>query len=212
MDSQNIDRIIREKLDSSDNRYDAQANEARERIWDRIQEKPRRKIPLLLVTLAAACAALLLVSSVLTVSLVRARKTTSLQAQTINQLKADPGVKSPAVQDNSNDGNMVTAARTDTVFVVKEKIVTIPATVVQAPADTVYIRQIVYREKEEEPVNNPAPKVNSPREEASSAKSTEILISNGNKPVKDKGRKFRIRFGGENEQTNNGNLALTTRY
>ncbi|NJO70456.1 MAG: hypothetical protein HC830_15260 [Bacteroidetes bacterium] len=50
------------------------------------------------------------------------------------------------------------------------------------------------------------------QQQPTSLQNTEILITNSVGESKAKSRGFRIRFGGEREQVNSGNLAITTKY
>lgn len=213
MDTQKFDSLIRNAITGQEKHYDSLAEEARGRIWGKIQQTQKRRPSVLVFTLAAACALLLLVSSILFYSLRRSQDMASIQAQTISLLKSKTGLQSATAVNKALASAEKKTDRKDTVYIVLERIVTAEAA--STSPDTVYIQQIVY-------VNKPAPvssaenlretpEIDSTKA-ASPVKNTEILISSGSEKPKAKSRKLRIRFGGEHLPENNGNLALTARY
>lgn len=216
MDSQNIDQLFRKALEASEGHYNAQANHARDRIWKQVQKKNRKPAALMLISLAAACLLLLLVSSFLSFSVFRAKKSVSQQAAIIEQLSGELA-SANALNKGKNVAVIPTTKPTsDTVFVEKERIVLIPSAITQVKVDTVYVNQTVYVEKEvrTEPFNAfPSEKeADAVSEEKTPVHAMEILISNREIPEKSKSKRLKIRLGGEREQTGSGTLALTAKY
>lgn len=213
MDTQKFDSLIRNAITGQEKHYDSMAEEARGRIWGKIQQTQKRRPSVLVFALAAACALLMLVSSILFYSLQRSKDMASMQAQTISLLKSTTGLQPAITENKALPSAEKKTDRKDTVYIVRERIVTAKAA--STSPDTVYIQQIVY-------VDKPAPKssVENFRETpeidstkaASPVKNTEILISSGSENSKAKNRKLRIRFGGEHLPENKENLALTAKY
>ncbi|HEX3009698.1 MAG TPA: hypothetical protein VHO90_18985 [Bacteroidales bacterium] len=163
--------------------------------------------------MAAACIVLLMLSSFLTISLLRTQKSVNNQAQIIRKLSQQPSSSVASIKTRK-DTEVV--QRTDTVYIAKEKIVTIPVEITKLKADTIYIDQVIYVEKGKsaeqakdvtEPLN-----VESEAEPKPSRTNTQIYISDSENQKQGKTRKLKLRLGGEKNQENSGSLALTAKY
>ncbi|NJO70457.1 MAG: sigma-70 family RNA polymerase sigma factor [Bacteroidetes bacterium] len=140
MDTQNIDAIVKNAMEASESYYDSQALEAQERIWNQVQQSRRRKIPVLFLSLAAACVLLLFVSSFLWFSLVRTKQSVTTQAALISQFNRKSILTEDSVRVTGTAQGEVMPKK-DTVIVVKKVFVNQPVVSTITRTDTVYIEK-----------------------------------------------------------------------
>ena len=219
MDSKNIDQAIKNIVDNAEGFYDKQASVVQEKIWQRVQSQRKKRNGLMLIrSLAAACILLLIVSSVLFISLRNTKKTVSMQAELNRNLAHKVALYNQNIQNSTEPEKPAKINLTDTVYIVKKETVLKPIETVRKVVDTVYVRQVVYTEKEASPESQKiiAHKNETEQEisEAQKVYNTEIFIRGNEQEPKQKGKKFRIRFGGNSNQTANddGTLALSAKF
>jgi hypothetical protein len=211
MDTQNIDQLFRKALEASERYYDAQANEARARIWKQVRQPRRKNLPVMFIALAAACLLLMVISGFLGVTLFSTKQSIFARDSKIEQLSVEIA-KVRAMKKSTNTA-VVSFPSHDTVYVAREKIAPYQVEVSRVVTDTVYVQQTVYVEKEAEPLNIKNKPVNdSVFEKQIPVRNTEILISKADNSKKTRLKKFKIRLGGEKEQSGSGSLALIAKY
>ncbi len=214
METHHIDSIIKKAINESEGFYDIEANNAKERIWNKIQ-KQKQVQPLFIRLLVAACILLFMGISLILISNIKARNK-------INTLvEINSSLKNEAIKINSNVLNKKESKITtnvnlpDTVYIEKKVIVTVPLITTKQITDTVYIKQIVYVEKEYKQelltVNENAYKKDSVFQSINNDYKTEILISNNESIKKEKRNNIKFKFGGNKDQINSGTSAFITK-
>lgn len=217
METHNIDLFIKKAIDESANFYDIEANKAKEKIWKHVQlQKQNHHRPILIRSLVAACILLFISTSVISLSLIKTKKTiktlvelnNTLKDYTIESNQNTLTKKEPVIAANANSP--------DTVFIEKNVVVSKPVIITKQIIDTVFIRQIVYVEKEQAQETLTAIENSYPTDSIFQSNAnnyeTEILISNNEKVKREKGKKIQIKFGGNKDQTSSGTLAFTTEF
>lgn len=215
METNNIDSFFKKSVNESENYYKDEANLAKERIWSQAQPKKKRKVlPLFFRLLAAACILLFISTTVLFISNLKTQKKVNALVEVNTELneKVAENAKNTLIKNESSTA--VNIASPDTVFI--EKMVYVTNTVVQKEqvTDTVYIQQIVYVEKEISPESIMAIESSIPVDSADQIITenyeTEILISNSEELKKEKRKKFKLKFGGNQNTGNDGAIALSS--
>lgn len=143
MEKQNLDALFKKAIDESANFYDDKARPAKERVWNQVKTK-KKAIPLFYRMLAVASVLLLIFLSVSTYSNLQYKSTIDKLVETNKQLKADQ-------QNYQNiDQSRLAALKQsiDTVFVEKKTAKAEPIVQTKFITDTIYIKEIVYIEKE----------------------------------------------------------------
>ena len=213
MEKHKIDSLIKNAVNESDNFYDSDAINARERIWNHIQ--PQKQVKPLFPWLLAAASILLFVGlSVVTFYNIKYKSTINTLVESNTLLKNDLSISKQNLLTKKE--TLATAYRqtTDTVYIEK-KIVEYKALVTtQRITDTVYVKQIVYVEKEQD-ANLIAVNENSSSSDSSSKTiednyQSDIIISSNDAIEKKKSKKMRIKFGGNRTQIKEGTLAFRT--
>jgi len=213
MEKHKIDSLIKNAINESDNFYDSEAINAKERIWNHIQ--PQKQVIRLFPWLLAAASILLFVGlSVVTFYNVKYKATINTLVESNTLLKNDLSISKQNLLTKKE--TMATAYRqtTDTIYIEK-KIVEYKALVTtQHITDTVYVKQIVYVEKEQD-ANLVAVNENASSSDASSKTiednyQSDIIISSNDAIEKKKSKKMRIKFGGNRTQNKEGTLAFRT--
>jgi hypothetical protein len=216
METHNIDSIIRKTIQESNDFYDAEANDAKEKIWNHIQmQQQKPKQPILNRLMLAACLLLFIGISVLLISNMQARKKIMALTEINSSLKneADANRKN---KFNKNEP-IITANKVshDTLYIEKKIIVPVPLITTKKYTDTVYIKQIVYVEKEQ---MQETPTVYESTYQKDSVLytdkrnyKTEILISNNETLKKEKREKIKFKFGGTKDQIYTGTSAFFTK-
>ena len=219
MELHDIDSIFKKVVDGSSNYYDAEAHLAKASIWQQVQVKKKVQLsPILFRLLVAACILLLLCTTTLSISFFKARKSMQTLVETNDALKNNltgnsqnalaAKAVSPIVKANAHS--------TDTVYREKKVIVYQSVMSTVKIVDTVYVKQLVYVEKESSPEIT-ASKKNSATADSLAPKSgqknykKEILITDNTSIQKNKKSKIQIRFWGSKNQENNGTLAFSTK-
>jgi hypothetical protein len=217
MDTQNIDSEIKKVIDGSADYYNIEAAKAKERIWKQVQAQKQRYPKLLIVrSLVAACILLFIITSVMSISLINAKKSMKALVESNSILidKSTANNQKNLIKENAAIPAKVNS--TDTIYVERKEIVSKPIELRKQVIDTVYIKQIVYIEKEPTPeslaANVNSITANPTFQETSTNYNTEVLISNNESNKGRKGKRIQIKFGGNKDQLNNGTLAFTTKF
>ena len=216
MKTHDIDSIFKKTVDESANFYDIEANQAKGRIWKHVQTQKENRPSLVLIRLlAAACILLLISTSVATLSFIKAKRSMRTLVEANNTLMKNATASPPnsfAVKEP------MTAARsnsTDTIYIEKKVVVSKPVLKTIQVVDTVYVKQIEYVEKEHSPelltANEHSLVPDSQGQKKEKLYETEILIRNNESIKPKKRKKLQLKFGGNNNPTNNGTLAFTTK-
>ena len=217
METHPIDSIIKKAISESENFYNTEANNAKDRIWNQVQlRKQSQPKPLLFRLLAAACILLFISTSLIAISYIKDRNTINTLVELNNSLKNKVAINNKKEIINKKTIISSNFNASDTVYVEKKVIVNNTVISSKQITDTVYIKQIVYVEKE------PAPAILTTTEKSGSTdaigqKSTsnfeaEILINNNESVKKEKKNKIQIKFGGNKNQINSGNLAFNKEF
>lgn len=216
MENHNIDSIFKKAINESEDYYDQEAANAKERIWNQIQPHKKTHIkPLLFRLLAAACILLFISTSVIFIWNYNTQNRINRLVELNNKLEKQAARNNITTIINNEPIISETIISSDTVYLEKKVIVTKPIIRTQRITDTVYIQQIVYVEKEQAPqriatFENEVP-LDSVQQQSTTNYGTEIIISN-NDPVKSKKRnKMRFKFGGNKDHSSKGTLALTSK-
>lgn len=217
METHNIDSSVKKIVDGSADYYDADANAAKGRIWKNVQRREQgHKNMFLLRTLAAACILLLLITSAITVSLLSTKKTVKSlsemnRALLQNSIRKDHillSAKEPVARADNNIR--------DTVYI--EKKVPVPEPVIKTikVVDTVYVRQIVYVEKEHTPDDLAAVTERSVSDSGTQIKAgnyeTVFLIGDHETDKPKKRIRLLFRLGENKDQPVDRSLAFSTRF
>ncbi len=201
MDKQSIDSDIRKLLEESVDYYDAQANEAKDRIWGEIQKSGQKNQPALLVRiLAIACTLLILISTGLSVLYFRSNRIV-LAMKEHNAQMNNYNIK--LLEKQLSDEQK----RTDTIVITQKEYIDKPVFITEKVVDTIYMKETVYV-----PVEVPADSgtVLKPETFAYEASmddtlsyTSEVIIRNMNnrRPAKNRKMKFRL-FDFEDEAKN----------
>ena len=213
MKKHKIDSLIKNAVNESDNFYDSEAINAKERIWNHIQ--PQKQVKPLFPWLLAAASILLFVGlSVVTFYNIKYKSTINTLVESNTLLKNDLSISKQNLLTKKETVATAYRQTTDTVYIEK-KIVEYKALVTtQRITDTVYVKQIVYIEKEQD-ANLIAVNENSSSSDSSSKAiednyQSDIIISNNDAIEKKKSKKMRIKFGGNRTQNKEGTLAFRT--
>lgn len=138
MDKHKLDSDIKAIFESSNNYYEAMAQQAKARIWENIQQNEQKKYPAHLIRiLAIACILLILLSSGLSVSLLNSRST--LQRITDKNSYTEKQLSKFMDQSTAERIHVI-----DTVVVTEKEYIDRPVFVTQTLTDTVFIKEIVY--------------------------------------------------------------------
>jgi len=143
MDKHKLDSHFKKAIEESGGFYDNEANSAKERVWKQMKTK-KKAIPLFYRILAVASVLLLIFLSISTYSNLQYKSTIDKLVETNKQLKAEK-------KDYKNSYNSRLAEvkqRIDTVFIEKKIAEPKPIVTTKFITDTVYIKEIVYIEKE----------------------------------------------------------------
>ena len=213
MKKHKIDSLIKNAVNESDNFYDSEAINAKERIWNHIQ--PQKQVKPLFPWLLAAASILLFVGlSVVTFYNIKYKSTINTLVESNTLLKNDLSISKQNLLTKKETVATAYRQTTDTVYIEK-KIVEYKALVTtQRITDTVYVKQIVYVEKEQD-ANLIAVNENSSSSDSSSKiiednYQSDIIISSNDAIEKKKSKKMRIKFGGNRTQIKEGTLAFRT--
>lgn len=214
MEKHNIDSLIKNALNESDDFYDSEAINAKDRIWNHIQHKKQVK-PIFLRLLAAASILLFIGLSAVTFSNMKHKSTINTLVESNTLLKNDLFITKQNLLIKKETTAIPNRQIFDTIYVEKKIIEYKPVVATKHITDTVYIKQIVYVEKE------PDANLITANENSSSADSSsktiennyesEIIISNNEAVEKKKVKGIKIKFGGNRSQTRGGALALRTK-
>ena len=213
MKKHKIDSLIKNAVNESDNFYDSEAINAKERIWNHIQ--PQKQVKPIFPWLLAAASILLFVGlSVVTFYNIKYKSTINTLVESNTLLKNDLSISKQNLLTKKETVATAYRQTTDTVYIEK-KIVEYKALVTtQRITDTVYVKQIVYVEKEQD-ANLIAVNENSSSSDSSSKTiednyQSDIIISSNDAIEKKKSKKMRIKFGGNRTQIKEGTLAFRT--
>lgn len=214
METHKIDTLIKNALNDSENFYDSEALNAKERIWNQIHLQKQKK-PLYIRLLAAASILLFIGLSVVTFSNIKYKTTINVLAESNAHLKNVLQSNSQKSLTRKEDIPASYKTVTDTIYV-KQKVVEYkPLVTTTYITDTVYVKQIEYVEKEQNTnltaVNENISLSSSPRKIGENNYLSEIILSNVEAGKKENGKKIQIKFGGNRAQTKNGILAFTAK-
>jgi|GEM_PF-2090703 len=216
MDTHKIDSIFRKAVEQSTNFYDAEAEKAKEKIWQQIL--PNRKVitmPLLIRSLAAACILLLVCTTAISVSLIKAKKTIQVLAEANQSLKNDLDVQGKKTVAMQTPEPQASVHSTDTLYIEKEVVVYQQVVEKESVVDTVFVEQLVYAGQTQNPETavaaNSKDETDSGNQSSMQVQEKEIMISNNESLKLEKRKRFQIRFGGEKNQEDNVPLAFTVK-
>jgi hypothetical protein len=214
METHKIDSIIQKAISETENHYDSVANSAKERIWNHIQlQKQNQSMPPLLRLLAAVSILLFISLSIISISNIRNRNTINTLVELNRKLKNEALISNKNILKEeliiASDVNIH-----DTIFIEKKVIKYNPLITAKQITDTVYIQQLVYIEKEQEPalvrLNENNSSADSMLRTIENTYKSEILISSKESLKSEKRKKIQIIFGSTKGQVNSGTLAITT--
>jgi hypothetical protein len=216
METNKLDSFFRKSINESEDYYNIEANNAKERIWNQVRHKKKMLvIPIFFRLLAAACILLFISTSILFVLNLKSLN----RINTLVELNTEMENKAAIQSKNEIIKNELLRAENqhlpDTVFI--EKIVSVAKPVIQKIriTDTVYVPQVVYVEKEAIPEFIVASEntilADSIIQKTTGNYETEILISNNEDIKKEKQKKFKLKFGGNQNTGNDGRIALSSK-
>ncbi len=216
METNNIDSIIKKAIEASGNFYGVEANKSKDKIWKHVQRQKQSHPRLILLRfLTASCILLLISTSVITISLVKTKKSMKTLVEVNSILKKKATVNN---QNTSAEKKPVTAANVnspDTIYIEKIRTASKPVIKTIQVVDTVYVKQIVYVEKEQHPelltTNENSMVMDSTYQKNTNNYETNILISNRESVKQEKRKRIQIKFGGNKVQTSEGRLAFTAK-
>ena len=214
METHKIDLIIKKAINESENFYDSEANNAKERIWNHVQlQKQNVSKPILFRLLVAASILLFISLSIISISNIRNRNTINTLVELNRELRNEATIKNKKFSIKKETLSTTKVNKHDTIYIEKKVVEYIPLVATKQITDTVYIQQIVYVEKEQNPtslaVNNYSTPTDTIVKTIENNYKAEILISN-NESLKRK--KFQLIFGSNKDQINSGTLAFTTKF
>jgi hypothetical protein len=214
MEPNNIDSAFRKAVNESAGPYEFEADQSKGRIWQQIQSgKSNRALPVLFRLLLAACILLFFCSTVLSILLFREKKSVHMLAEANRIVKTESSLPSQKIQTEKVTVANAQAPASDTVYIKRNVIIYQPLITTEKQVDTVYIRQVVFKEREQSPEmiaanpNNIAKESVQPDPVQSYGK--EIVISNKQAGVARKKGKLLLKLGGNNSPSGNGSLAFT---
>jgi hypothetical protein len=212
METNKLDSFFKKAISESENYFDSQANDAKEKIWDHIQLQSQSKSKTYLLRLLAAASIVLFIGlSILTILNIQNRNTITTLVDLNRKLKNE-------VEKNLDNSlkNESIAANTiihDTLIIEKKVIEYQTVVETKRVADTVYVQKIVYVEKEQTPVLMTTNDNTHTADSISQSRGTnyikEILISKKEHVKKKKRKRFQFKFGNSKDQIDDGALALT---
>jgi hypothetical protein len=214
METHKIDSIIKKVIRESENFYDSEATNAKERIWHHVQLKKQNQAkPLVFRLLVAASILLFIGLSILTISNIKNRNTINTLVELNSALREET-----AIINRKSLLNEPLAANNakihDTIYIEKKVVEYRPIVTTKQITDTVYIQQIVYVEKEPQPASLEVDENRRPVDSVSHTignnYKSEITIRNSESTKREKGNKIQLKFGSNSDQTNRGTLAFTT--
>lgn len=213
MEKHKIDSLVKKALNESDNFYDSEATKAQNRIWNQIHLQKQEK-PLYIRFLAAASILLFIGLSTVTFYNMKHKSAINELVESNVLLKKDLLIYKQNLLAKKETMAASYEPVTDTIYIEK-KIPQKPLVTTQYVTDTVYIKQIIYVEKEPDAgliaVNETSSSLDSSSIKIENNYLSDIIISN-NEPIdKKKAKKMKIKFGGNRSQIRKGTLALTTK-
>jgi hypothetical protein len=216
METNNIDSIFRKAVEQSPDFYEAEAERSKEKIWKQLQSN--RKViamPLLIRSLVAACVLLILCTTAISVSLIKAKKTIQTLAEANNSLKNDLEVHGKTTVALQTPVQQASVQTTDTLYIEKEVIVYQQVVEKERVVDTVFVEQLLYVGQRQNPETAVAAKSNaetdSGYQSSMQVQEKEIMISNNESLKLEKRKRFQIRLGGGKNQEDNVPLAFTVK-
>ena len=210
----NIDKVFRETIKRSAEFYDPIAENVKHKIWSQVQIKDNVSPWIIHYrSLVAACLLLLLTTSVMSIAFMRSRTQIRSLTEANNKLKKN---NTYYLSMESGQKNIAVANRiSDTVYIETKTIVQKLDIITQRDTDTIFLNKPIFVEKESAPLKESVvgnkPQTDTVIRIEAREHETNFLISNNEMVKQDKGKKIRIRFGGNNYQNSNGILALTTK-
>lgn len=213
MEKHKIDSLIKNALNESDNFYDSEAINAKERIWNHVQPQKEAK-PLFPWLLAAASILLFVGLSVVTFYNIKYKATINTLVESNTLLKNDLSISKQNLLTKKETVTTAYRQTTDTIYIEKKIVEYKPLVTTQHITDTVYVKQIVYVEKEQDTkfvaVNENEPSSDSSSIAIEDNYQSDIIISSNETVEKKKSRKLRIKIGGNRTQNKEGTLAFRT--
>jgi len=213
MEEHKIDSLVKKALNKSENFYDAEAIKAENRIWNQIHPQKQVK-PLYIRFLAAASILLFIGLSAVTLYNMKQKSAINELVESNVLLQKDLMIYK---QNSLVTKEPIVASykpATDTIYIEKQ-VHQKPLVTTQYIIDTVYIKQIIYVEKEPEvnliTVNDTPSSLDSSSIRIKNNYQSDIIISNNESAKKKKPKKMKIKFGGNRSQNRKGALALTTK-
>ena len=213
MEEHKIDSLLKKVLNESENFYDAEALKAENRVWNQIHPQKQEK-PLFIRFLAAASILLFIGLSAVTFYNMKHRSVINELVESNVLLKKDLMIYKQNLLTKKETMAASYKPPTDTIYIEK-KVFQKPQITTQHITDTVYIKQIIYVEKQPEAnsitVNDTSSSLDSSRTRIKNNYQSDIIISNNEFLKKKKQKKMKIKFGGNRSQNRKGTLALTTK-
>ena len=216
MEPYNIDLAFRETVNESAGYYELEADQSKSRIWQQIQSgRKNHAFPVLFRLLLAACILLLFCTTLLAILLFREKKSVRTITEAKRMIKTESPLQRPLIQSEKVAVAIARNVSPDTVYIKRNVIVYQPLVSTEKQVDTVYIRQVVYKEREQTPgmiavsQNNNGAEPGYPVQVQSPGK--EIIISNKQSRIAEKKGKILLKLGGNNSSAGNGSLAFTVK-
>ncbi|WP_019039249.1 hypothetical protein [Psychroflexus tropicus] len=149
MEKYKLDALIKKALNESNDFYDSDAELAKERVWNKVKTE-KKVVPHFYRLLSAVSILLLIFLSVLSYSNLKYKSSVEKLLEANQQLKLD-NQNLQSIKDLSLN---LASQRTDTVYIEKNQSETKSLVTTKFIKDTVYLKQIVYVEKDTDSLSN----------------------------------------------------------
>jgi hypothetical protein len=217
MKTHNIDSVFKKAIEKSGDFYSSEAIASKERIWENVRTKKQKQPRLILFwSLVAACIILFFSTTIITISNIKAKDKIETLAELNSNLKNEALANNQNSITNKEPENTAMINSPDTIYIEKEVIVSKPIVITKVIVDTVFVDQIVYIEKETPQellaINDSINQTGTTSQVIADSFDTKILIRNSETGKREKKKKFRIKFGGNKDQGNNGTLAISKEF
>jgi hypothetical protein len=142
MEEQKIDSLFKKSINESGDFYANDAEKAKERVWNQVKTK-KQVFPLFYRILAVASILLLIFLSVITYSNMKYKATVNELVESNKELKKDNQILRKTIKNSIVDSKPII----DTVWIESKNPQPEPIVITQSIKDTVYLKEIVYVEK-----------------------------------------------------------------
>jgi len=138
MDKHKLDSHFKKAINKSNDFYNAEADLAKQRVWNQIKRK-KKGIPLFYRVLAVASILLLIFLGLSTYTNLQYKSTIEKLVETNTKLKAAKHLKG-----TDNSGSAYVEQKIDTVYIERQNAILKPVGTTKYITDTVYIKETVY--------------------------------------------------------------------